>query len=240
MKAASNKVPELSWNGTNQYAIGIDGVNGFNKNLFSQKTGFTFNIVLRTSFIINEATIGARLCELSSPDRTQFHFCNIGQVSSSIANEYIGFGKFVNSSPNLWVQNDQKSINSTTYTMLTYSMDAFGSTRRILVNGINIGGTVVNVPSEVDNVDRVSLFGTVNGVSLFSGVTRECFFMRRLITDAEGKSIFNHYFGKSKSLISSHSLYNDTHFIDAYSMKKSGNILLASKSASHNLTIVNP
>lgn len=238
-----NVVPSITFNGTNQYAIGINGTNGFDFSAFANKSSLTFNCLITLGSLINTSTVGKAVFDISDSVRGHVLTLFLGIATAASALETITLGRTDPSPTTTFLTNTIPPG----FLLLTVVVNS-GSAAQLYINGVlqtGSSGTNTNVVAATQGltVDRIAIGASALGTAFNDSSFREISFVGRSLTGAEVLNLANYYLSNLNRSLKDYALYNDAAFIELYTGDRSGtgasSILLASKSSTRNLRLVN-
>jgi hypothetical protein len=230
-----------------QYAVGIDGANGFAIADWVGLSAMTVNAVIETSIAHNYLSSAFPLFYLSDNQSV----INVGLTAgiggnwtSSAANEYITMSRVSNPNPAAHVY---RASTTESVSFINFVSFVYGATPAINLNGAAVSTTAFNTISSATsglaNITRLSLCGYFNGSNAPGKVkVRDLSFFPRAMTLAEHQAFWTMYGGSQNKLgfddmtIKAHILYKEA--IELYTGRREGNVLIAEKKTSHNLQLM--
>jgi hypothetical protein len=238
--------------GTDDYYVGIDGVNSFSITTFQGLNLGAMNALINFPSTVDSSTAVARILEWSNSTRThQFAWC-IGNFTTVLTNDYYGCFYNYNSGVTLHAKGIT-SAGSITAGWHMVSIVVEASLARLLIDGVAIAGAT-GPQGDVDQVtfgftpDRMALMATTAGTVPLGCTWRDLAVFNIAPSDADMLKLYNYYthdgnvsLANSRRTLARYLIYwSGSSIVELYKGNESGTDLLGSiNSTAHKLTKTN-
>lgn len=181
--------------GTNDFYLGDDGVNGFSITPFTGRASMCFNIIINLPSTINSSSASSRLFEISNTARTSLYSFDIGAYTGSLTGEFIGAFRSLAGATRVTGCTTGGGSIAAGWHMLTVRQ---GATAQILVDGVALAMTNGASGAITDATfsftpTRAALMAATSGVVPTGCDWREALFLNSSFSDAGILALYNYY-----------------------------------------------
>jgi hypothetical protein len=232
--------------GTNDYYVGINGVNGFSITDFQGLSACTIHMLINFPAIVNSATAQKILLEASDDARTNLWAAQLGAFTGLTTLEYIGVSRLLAGNNRALTIRDGGSI-SAGWHLVTFSSSAANTS--VTIDGVTqsptaFNGTITNFTAGF-TATRLAFMAATSGAAPYGAEWRELSiysdaWLSSAITDLHNYYLMNGNLtlGTSRRSVLDFLPKRPT-LVEHYSGLVSGSTLKASLKSSHDLTLTN-
>jgi hypothetical protein len=229
-----------------QYAVGIDGTNGFAIADWLGLSSLSISAILEFKVPFTYDSGAWSLFYLSDNNAANFSGLTVGiggPWTVRATNEYITMSRISSGAQDWHRSSLTESLSYINFITWVYSSSPAIYLNGALVAGANTAINLITATAGISNITRLSLGALWNGLNATGRVkARDISFFGRAITLAEHQSFWAMYGGTQNKLgfedntMKAHSLYKEA--IELYTGRKENNVLIAEKKTSHNLQLM--